>query len=164
MTLVAVLDLAVAAIALAPAAFLAGTLADVHPPEAPLVVAAGVGALLAGVAVVTAVGLLQLEEYGRRGQLGLAIVGLPLVPFGTAVSILLAIYLTRPRVRLLFARRGALSPAGQAALAHAAGDQGLAIAAAVVGLTAAAIVLLALFSAFLMNLLAALPPSSGVWA
>lgn len=164
MTLVAALDLAVAVIALAPAALLVATIADAEPPEAALVAGAGVGALLAGVAVVTGIGLLQLKEYGRRGQLGLAVVGLPLVPFGTVVSILLAVYLTRPRVRLLFAGERVLSTAEQDALANAVEDQGLAMAAALVGLAAAAIVLLALLSALLINLLAALPASSGAWA
>jgi hypothetical protein len=158
---VALLDLVTAGAALAPAAAIAGTLGDGEGPGPALVASAGVGALIAGLAVVAGMGLLKLEEYGRRTQLGLAIVGLPFVPVGTAVSILLWIYLTRPGVRLLFSGRSDLSPDEATTVARAARDQGLALAAAVLGLATAALVVLMLASVFVAGFVSALQSSSG---
>ena len=163
-TLVALLDFAAAALALAPAAAVAGTLGTGAGPGSALVAGAGAGALLAGLAVVAGMGLLQLEEFGRRAQLGLGLVGLPIIPVGTTVSILLWVYLTRPGTRLLFSGRSDLSPAEVASLTRATKDQGLAVAGAVLGLAATVMALLLLGSLFLVRVLAAAPAASSVVA
>jgi hypothetical protein len=160
LTALAVLDFLSAAIALAPAAAAAGRLHR-DGSHAGILAAAGACALLAGVAVVAGMGLWQLEEYGRRTQLGLAVLGLPLVPVGTFMSILVLGYLAKPGTRLLFSGRSQLSPDEAAEVSRAAGDQGLAMAAAVVGLVLAGLVLLGLAAAFLVRLVTDLTRAGG---
>lgn len=151
-----VLDFLAAVIALAPAAAVAGAFGR-QQPSATLLAAAGLAALLSGLAVVAGVGLLQLEAYGLRTQLALAALGLPLVPVGTLIGALLLSYLRKPATRALFSPRGSQ-------VAHDAGEaprpsegEGLALAAVVIGLVLAGMLLLALVGTFLVRLLAAWP-------
>ncbi len=160
LTALAVLDFLSAAIALAPAAAAAGRLHR-DGNHAVILAVAGACALLAGVAVMAGMGLWQLEEYGRRTQLGLAVIGLPLVPVGTFMSILVLAYLAKPGTRLLFSGRSRLSPDEAAEVSRAAGDQGLAMAAAVVGLVLAGLVLLGLAAALLVRLVTDLARTGG---
>jgi hypothetical protein len=152
----AVLDFLAAVIALAPAAAAAGAFSRQHP-SAPLLAAAGLAALLSGLAVVAGVGLLQLEAYGLRTQVALSALGLPLVPVGTLIAALLLAYLRKPATRALFSPRGE-KPARDAGEAPRASDgEGLALAAVVIGLVLAGMLLLALVGTFLVRLLAVWP-------
>jgi hypothetical protein len=133
LTALAALDFVWAGTLLTPAAYAATRLARNDSSPAQLAAIGGL-ALLAGVAIVAGMGLLQLEEYGRRTQLGLAALALPLVPLGTLVAILLYVYLARPRTRLLFA-----GPDAPAAADEPPGrEHGLALAAVVLGFVVAA--------------------------
>jgi hypothetical protein len=137
LTALAALDFVWAGIVLAPAAVLATRLARNDSTPAQLVTI-GALALLSGVAVVAGMGLIQLEEYGRKTQLGLSALLLPLVPLGTLVAILLYAYLGKPRTRWLFAGPGAPAPPG--ADAPPGREHGLALAAVVLGFLVAAAV------------------------
>jgi hypothetical protein len=141
LTALAALDFVWAGTLLTPAAYAATRLARNDSSPAQLAAIGGL-ALLAGVAIVAGMGLLQLEEYGRRTQLGLAALALPLVPLGTLVAILLYVYLTRPRTRLLF--EGPDAPAAPEADEPPGREHGLAMAAVVLGFVVAAAVIVAI--------------------
>jgi len=145
LTALAVLDILVAMIALIPAAMailLIGT-----PGITPLRMAlTGLATLVAGLAVVAATGVLQVEEYGRRAQIALLAVGMLLIPVGTLVSVLLWSYLGREQTRLLFSGKAHLRQSS----AEAGGtdrEAGAALAAIAVAIVVAGVFLLGLIAA-----------------
>jgi len=74
---------------------------------------------LAGLAVACTCGLWRLRGWGRRLQLLLAVLALPLFPVGTAVGLVVVLYLAKPGARALFSGRTAeeLEPSEREALA-----------------------------------------------
>jgi transglutaminase-like putative cysteine protease len=159
LTALAVLDFLAAAILLSPAAAVAQRLR--HEGDHSLLLAgAGASALLAGLAVAAGMGLWQVEEYGRRTQMGLLALGLPLVPVGTFLSILLYLYLAKPGTRLLFAGWRDLSPEEADEASRPSAEQRLAMAAAGLGLILAVVALLVILG--VLALASAAEPSRGL--
>jgi len=145
LTALATLDILLVAIALAPAAAVAG-LMGAPRDSAALLAVAGLSALVAGLAAVAATGILQLEEYGRRAQLTLLSVGMLFVPVGTLVSFLLWTYLKKPEVRLLFSGRAHVHGARPAGSGDIRTETGMALAAIFVALVMAGVTLLGLIA------------------
>jgi type II secretory pathway pseudopilin PulG len=89
---------------------------------------------LGTLALACAVGLWRLRPWGRRVQIGLAVIGLLAIPVGTVVAALVLWYFFRPAVRLLFSGRAPeeLSPAEVALVARAATSAASLIAVVVV--------------------------------
>jgi hypothetical protein len=88
---------------------------------------AGGGALLAFALLVAGIGLLGLRRFGRSVHVALAVIALPLVPFGTLVGGLLLAWFVRPGVKALFSETApeSLPPREQEAARQAAGSTGL---------------------------------------
>jgi hypothetical protein len=87
-------------------------------------------AVLAGLQLACGLGLLSLRPFGRILQIVLAIPFLLSIPFGTAISILLIVYLNKPGIRLMFSDRPStsLSPAEHGAVHADSGVPGVAVA------------------------------------
>jgi hypothetical protein len=95
--------------------------------------------------VIAGMGLLQLEEYGRRTQIGLSVLALPLLPVGTLVAILLYGYLAKEPTRRLFAGEDAAG--GHPRESRGTGSaHGLALAGVVLGFILAGLVGLVLLA------------------
>jgi hypothetical protein len=133
---------------------------------APEIAGAGLLALIAGLNVVAGMGLLHLEEYGRRSQLGLVALCLPAVPVGTVVAILLWLYLRGKATRLVFSGRSRFSSAEAAELAKPSQLRGLALAAVVMGLVLASLALIGIGFIFVTAMVEAMASGEvvGWWA
>jgi hypothetical protein len=164
-TAMAVLDFMIGAILLVFSLVLTAP-DDQKCPGVGALAGAGVLALVAGLTVVAGMGLLHLEEYGRRSQLGLVALCLPAVPVGTLIAILLWVYLRAKATRLIFSGRSRLSPAESAELAKPSQLRGLALTAVVIGLVLAGLVLILMGVGVVGGIVAALPAreASGWWA
>jgi len=95
-----------------------------------MTIGANICAVLAGLQLACGIGLWTLKPYGRILQIVLAVPFLLSIPFGTAISILLLIYLSKPGIKLLFSGRHAaeLSPQERTAVTADGGLPGVAIA------------------------------------
>jgi hypothetical protein len=89
--------------------------------------------VFAGLQLACGIGLWTLRPYGRILQFALAIPFLLSFPFGTAISILLLIYLSKPGIKVIFADRPAtdLSQEDWNAVRADGGLPGVAVAAIV---------------------------------
>jgi len=103
-----------------------------HPPILWIFVALylGVGALY----LATGIGLWRLRAWGRYITLVFAFIGLLGIPIGTAISILLLVYLFRPGTKILFSGRspGELNPEEQEQVRRASGGTVLLVVVTVV--------------------------------
>lgn len=95
-----------------------------------LSIVAAICAVLAGLQLACGIGLWTLRPFGRILQIVLSIPFLLSIPFGTAISILLLIYLNKPGIKLMFSGRPAtnLSPAEHTAVNADSGVPGVAVA------------------------------------
>lgn len=139
-TALAVQDLLLALIAVTPALALAMLPAS-RPIGIPFLLGSGAAALCAAACLAAAVGLLQLEEYGRRLQIAIASIGLVVLPIGTLLGAFCIAYLVRPEIRLLFAG-GRMTPRDAALRQHRGRGQEAVLACALAGIGASALALL----------------------
>jgi hypothetical protein len=101
-TLMSVLQGAGALFWLTLTGFVTAAIVSGHAPwlsAAPVVI---LGALAVSLQVACAIGLWRLQPWGRALQIALAGIGLLFFPVGTAVAILMLLYLFLPGVRVLF--------------------------------------------------------------
>jgi type II secretory pathway pseudopilin PulG len=101
-TLLAGLDFLVSALLVVGAAGLALAPSEILPRREAVYAAAGVLALFGTLTLAAGVGVLRLKRYGRVLQIALSFLGLPAIPLGTFLSVLVLWYLFRPGVKLLF--------------------------------------------------------------
>jgi type IV pilus assembly protein PilA len=85
-----------------------------------MMVAGGIYAVIGALYLAAGVGMLQLRNWGRLLQIGLACLGLLGVPCGTIISVLILIYLLKPGAKVLFSGRTAeeLTPSEAAEVAQ----------------------------------------------
>ena len=133
-TLLAIADFLFGALWLFAAVAIGLSLAD-GPQTTAAIVFLLIAVVLGLLAFAAGVGLFQMREFGRKVQIGLAVVGLLGVPVGTIISALILYYLTRPGIRVLFSGKSAarLTSAEAAAVLQlrSSGGAGVAIALAV---------------------------------
>ena len=105
---------------------------------------AGVLALVfAAAAFACGTGLWRLKPYGRRIQIGLAVIWVFLFPVGTVIGAVVLFYMWTPGIRALYSgtRAETLTPAERSQIASAAGPGGRAVAiGTAVALAAAALI------------------------
>jgi general secretion pathway protein G len=65
----------------------------------------GIASVLSVLQIACGVGLWRLRSWGRKLQVGLAVVGLLAFPMGTLISILTLIYMLKPELAILFSGR-----------------------------------------------------------
>jgi hypothetical protein len=95
-----------------------------------LTIGAAACGILAGLQLACGIGLWALKPFGRILQIVLAVPFLLNIPFGTAISILLIIYLNKPGIKLMFSGRpaSAFSPEEQRLVSADGGLPGVAVA------------------------------------
>ena len=136
--MVAILD-ALAGLVTLGISILVGIMGATDASNRPMLVVGAAGLVLGALSLAAAAGLFRLSAWGRLLQIGLAILGLLVIPVGTVMSALLLFYLFQPGIRVLFSGRSSsdeLTPDEAAAVLRLQGGS-----TAVVALIAAAVVL-----------------------